>query len=75
METTLSDILEKAQTWPEEARRELIRVAEEIDREQKGGIYILSPEERADVEESAAEMDAGRFASDEDVEAVFARFR
>ena len=34
METTLAEILERAESWPKEARDELIRVAEEIEKEQ-----------------------------------------
>jgi predicted transcriptional regulator len=37
--------------------------------------YVLSDEERADAEAGLAEMDAGQFASDEEVAAVFNRFR
>lgn len=38
---------------------------------QHGAIYVLSPEERADLEVALAEMDQGDVATDEEVKAVF----
>jgi len=37
--------------------------------------YVLSEEERADIEESLAEMARGEVASKEEVAALFARYR
>jgi hypothetical protein len=39
-----------------------------------GEVYALSPEERAAVNESDAEIERGEFASDEDVRAVWAKY-
>jgi predicted RNase H-like nuclease (RuvC/YqgF family) len=74
METTLADIVEMAETWPKETQEKLLRYAEQLAKEH-GGVYRLTPEERADVEAALAEMDAGRFASDEEVAEVFNRYR
>ena len=74
METTLSDILEKAQSWPKETQEKLLRYAERLEKRHVS-VYKLSPEERADVEEAMAQMDAGQFASDEEVAEVFNRYR
>jgi chromatin segregation and condensation protein Rec8/ScpA/Scc1 (kleisin family) len=41
----------------------------------KQGAYKLSPEARAAIEESRAQARRGEFATDEDVEAAYARFR
>ena len=41
----------------------------------KQGLYRLSPEERAAIEESKEQVRRGEFATDEEVEAAFARFR
>ena len=43
--------------------------------ESRGIFYELSAEERAGVERGLADADAGRFATDEEVAAVFAKFR
>ena len=37
-------------------------------------VYILTPEERAAIAESDAEVERGEFASDEEVRAVWAKF-
>jgi hypothetical protein len=41
----------------------------------KQGVYKLSPEERAAVEESKDQVRRGELATDDEVEAAFARFR
>ncbi|MGQ0592416.1 MAG: hypothetical protein ACT4QB_07115 [Gammaproteobacteria bacterium] len=41
----------------------------------KQGFYRLSPEERAAMEESKEQVRRGELATDEEVEAAFARFR
>ncbi len=41
----------------------------------KQGAYQLSPEERAAIEESKAQVRRGELASDEDVNVAYARFR
>jgi hypothetical protein len=41
----------------------------------KQGVYRLSPEERAAVEESRDQVRRGEPATDEEVEAAYARFR
>lgn len=41
----------------------------------KQGLYRLSPEERAAIEESKEQVRRGEFATDEEVGAAFARFR
>jgi predicted transcriptional regulator len=43
--------------------------------EELGGIYHLSDEERAGVRRGFEEMHHGKFASDEDVKALFGRYR
>jgi predicted transcriptional regulator len=74
METTLAELLELAETWPKETQEKLLRYAERLGKEHDG-VYRLTPEERSDVEAAIAEMDAGSFASDEEVAEVFNRYR
>lgn len=74
METTLADILEIAESWPKETREKLVRYAGRLEKN-RGGVYKLSPEERADVDASLAQMDAGEFASGAEVAEVFNRYR
>jgi hypothetical protein len=63
-------LLERAETWSQEAQDELIRSALAIERKY-GAVYRLSDEERADIREALAEIDRGEVASDEEVKATF----
>lgn len=38
------------------------------------GVYVLSPEEKASLAESLAQAERGEFATDEEVEAIWAKF-
>jgi predicted transcriptional regulator len=63
-------LLERAESWPQEAQDELVRSALAIERKH-AGIYRLDDEERADIREGLAEIDRGEVALDEDVRATF----
>lgn len=67
-------VLDRVRTWPEGRQQDLVRVALEIER-QGTDVYILDGDESAALDEALAEADRGEFASDEEVEAVFARYR
>jgi hypothetical protein len=71
----LRDILERVETWPEEAQRELAEIALEIDAELSGGIYRATPEELQGVDRGLKAARDGRFASDAEVRALFAKHR
>jgi len=71
---TLDTLIERAESWPEEARAELLQFM--INTETKHfGVYRLSNEERAAVRVGLAQAKAGKFASDKRVQSVFKRFR
>ena len=74
MDSTLSDLLERAESWPKEAQAELLRAAAEIERGHTG-LYMLSAEERAAVEIGLQDMQKNRIARPEEIEALFARCR
>jgi predicted transcriptional regulator len=63
-------LLERAETWSEEAQDELVRSALAIERKY-GGVYRLDDEERDDIREGVAEIERGEVASDEEVRAIF----
>ncbi len=71
---TLDTLLERAETWPDEAQAELVQSVLDIEAKHFG-VYRLSEEERAAVREGLEEMRQGNFASDEEVAAVFSRHR
>lgn len=76
MSTTksLGALMQRAASWPEEAQAELVRFM--IDTEAKHfGVYRLDDEDRARIERSLAAARRGEFASDDEVAALFARYR
>jgi hypothetical protein len=70
----LEFILEQVATWPEKAQDELLLSINEIEAKHVG-VYQLSDDERAAVRRGLAEMRAGQLASEEEVAALFDRFR
>jgi hypothetical protein len=67
----LKDVLERAQTWPEEVQAELAEIALEMEAAMRGGVYRATPEELKAIDEA----DRGGVASDAEVAAAFASFR
>jgi hypothetical protein len=71
---SLEALMERAASWPEEAQAELVRFM--IDTEAKHfGVYRLDDEDRKRIEQSLAAARRGEFATDEEVEALFKRYR
>ena len=75
MNKTLNDIVRRADSWPEGAQEELAQVAREIEAELKAGAYHATPEELAGVDRGLRDSAQGNFASEEQVDAVFAKHR
>jgi hypothetical protein len=71
----LEEAMRRAETWPDEAQEQLAEIAFEIDAELKGGTYHATPEELAGIDRGLKAAREGRFATDEEVEAVFAKRR
>jgi hypothetical protein len=71
----LKEAMRRAETWPDEAQEQLAEIAFEIDAELKGGTYHATPEELAGIDRGLKAAREGRFATDEEVEAVFAKRR
>jgi hypothetical protein len=71
----LKEALRRAETWPQEAQEELAEIALEIDAGLKGGTYRATPEELAGIDRGLKAAREGRFATDEEVEAVLAKRR
>ena len=74
MISALKDAFKAAETWPEEDQEALLAAAREIEA-QRSGVYDATPEELAAVDRGLADAREGRFASDEEVARVKARFR
>ena len=67
-------IFERVRAWPADRQERAVSMLLTMEAE-TDEIYVLSDEERADLEEALAEMDRGEVASDEQVAAVFRRAR
>ena len=67
-------ILDRIETWPDEARAELLASIVEIEAKHIGH-YRLSDDERAAVRRGLEEMRQGKFASEERIAAIFNRYR
>jgi predicted transcriptional regulator len=69
----LKEVLERTETWPPEAQEELAEIAREIDAGLKGGTTRATPEELAGIDRGLEAARDGRFATDEQIEAVLAK--
>jgi predicted transcriptional regulator len=72
---TLNDLLRRAQSWPEYARKELEHVALQIEAELAAGDYVATPEELEAVDRGLRDANQGRFVSQAEIEETFRRFR
>jgi predicted transcriptional regulator len=73
MNKMVETLLERIADWPEEAQAELVQSIVDIETKHLG-VYKLNPDERAAIERGLEEMRQGKFASDEEVAAVFNRY-
>jgi hypothetical protein len=71
----LTEVLERIEAWPPEAQNQLADFALELDAGLSDDIYEPTPEELAGIERGLRAAAEGRFATDQQVEAVFAKFR
>jgi hypothetical protein len=74
MNKMVETLLERIADWPAEAQAELVQSIVDIEAKHLG-VYKLSPDERTAIERGIEEMRQGKFASDEQVAAVFNRYR
>ncbi len=70
----LDALMERAASWPEEAQAELVQFMLDIEVKYYGA-YRLDDDDRARIQKSIDASKRGEFASDEDVAALFARYR
>jgi hypothetical protein len=74
MNKLVETLIERVADWPQEAQAEVVKSIVDIETKHFG-VYKLSPEERTAIEEALEEMRQGKFATDEEVAAVFNRYR
>jgi len=67
-------ILDRVASWPQEDQEELAEVEANIEA-RRTGVYRLTEDERRAVEVGLSDARAGRFASDQDIDAIFKKAR
>jgi predicted transcriptional regulator len=70
----IDEVLERVRTWSEEEQERAVRLLLVLE-ENREGIYELSNDEIADIEEAEAQAERGEFATDEEMRALFDRYR
>ena len=70
----VKEMLDRVLTWPPEAQEEAVASLATIE-EQFAALQALSPEDRDALARSAEDMRLGRYATEEQVKAVFERYR
>ncbi len=71
----LKDVMSRVESWPEEVQAELAAIALEIDAELGGGVYHATEEELKGIDRGLKAARDGRFATEKQVKAVFAKHR
>lgn len=74
MISTLKKMLPAIENWPEEDQQALADAAREIAAA-RAGFYVLSPDEERAVTEGLAQADHGDFATEEEIAALWRRFK
>ncbi len=74
MTKLLDEAVNAVRRLPPEMQDEIARAMLALAGEESEEVYILTPEERASIEESEAEVARGEFATDEEVRAVWAKY-
>jgi hypothetical protein len=71
----LTEVLERVEAWPVDVQNELAEFALELDAGLNDGEYQPTPEELAGIDRGLRAATEGRFATEQEVEAAFAKFR
>jgi predicted transcriptional regulator len=74
MSKKLKELIEHAETWPEEVREEAIATLQAIEAE-FAVPYELSEDDRKAIDRGLEDVRRGRIASDEEVSRLFAKYR
>ncbi|MEX2035007.1 MAG: hypothetical protein WEA28_07435 [Xanthobacteraceae bacterium] len=74
MNAKLKDIMERVGDWPEEAQEQALELLLALEQEYAEP-YELSDEDTAAIDRGLEDARQGRFATDEQIEALFKRYR
>jgi hypothetical protein len=67
-----TEILDRLHTWPQEDREELAEMAREIEA-RRTGVYKVTAEEEAAIRQGLAELEGGKWTSEEAMRAFWVR--
>jgi predicted transcriptional regulator len=67
-------VLERVRSWPEAEQEEAALLLLALE-ERRKGVYELSEEEIADLDQADREIERGEFVPDEEMKALFDRYR
>jgi predicted transcriptional regulator len=70
----IDEILDRVRTWPIERQEDAAAILLTMEG-QDSSVYDLSEEELAEIELALEEADRGEFATDEEMKALFDRYR
>jgi hypothetical protein len=74
MMQSTKDLLKRVENWPEQDQQELAEVIRDIEA-RRTGVYHATPEELQAIDEALDQVARGEVASEEEIEAAFAKFR
>jgi hypothetical protein len=70
----IAAVLDRVRTWPADRQEDAAQMLLEMERQDQS-IYVLTDEDRRVIAESREQARRGEFASEEEIAALFARFR
>jgi predicted transcriptional regulator len=73
MDRETMQVFDRISSWPQEDREELAEVAAAIEA-RRAGIYVLTDEERAAVDDGLRDADDGNFVLEDEMKKFWARF-
>jgi predicted transcriptional regulator len=71
----LDRVMQIAADWPEHLQAELAEIAAEMDAGLRGGVYYPTAEEWEGIRRGIADARAGKFATPEEMAALFNRYQ
>jgi predicted transcriptional regulator len=75
MNARLKDILERVQSWPEAQQQHALDLLLTLEQEYAAEPYELTEEEKVAIDRGLRDVAEGRFATDAEVDAMFAKHR
>jgi predicted transcriptional regulator len=69
----INAVLEGVRSWPEQDQEELAELAREIEA-RRSGVYVMSDEERAAVQEGLDQAQRGEFVPDDEMDTFWKKY-